>query len=131
LKTPSGLASWHLLQAVPEHRLASTTKVEPSMLDAFSGQVRADLPQSSHSQAPVSLTLGSIILKNSPTSQMSLGLAFSMAGRGRAGEDVIASSQPPSIAQHHKLGFKDVAHLQQVGFKLGQWVDVVNLQLLL
>jgi phosphinothricin acetyltransferase len=44
---------------------------------------------------------------------------------------VIASSQPPSIALHHKFGFKDVAHLQQVGFKFGQWVDVVNLQLLL
>jgi len=43
---------------------------------------------------------------------------------------VIAAPQTPSIGLHHKLGFRDVAHLEQVGFKFEQWVDVMNLQLM-
>jgi phosphinothricin acetyltransferase len=30
-----------------------------------------------------------------------------------------------SIALHKKFGFRQVAHFREVGFKLGQWVDVV------
>jgi phosphinothricin acetyltransferase len=44
---------------------------------------------------------------------------------------VIGASQPASLALHRKFGFKDVAYLEQVGFKFGQWVDVVHLQLML
>lgn len=36
----------------------------------------------------------------------------------------IALPNPASIALHEKLGFEKVAHLKQVGFKLGKWVDV-------
>ena len=36
-----------------------------------------------------------------------------------------------SIMLHEKLNFKKVAHFQQIGFKLNQWVDVGYWQLLL
>ena len=29
-----------------------------------------------------------------------------------------------SVALHEKLGFKKVAHFEQVGFKFGKWIDV-------
>jgi L-amino acid N-acyltransferase YncA len=31
---------------------------------------------------------------------------------------------PTSVALHEKLGFKKVAHFQEVGRKFGNWVDV-------
>lgn len=43
----------------------------------------------------------------------------------------IALPNNASIALHEKLNFKKVAHFQQVGFKLNQWVDVGYWQLLL
>jgi len=36
-----------------------------------------------------------------------------------------------SIALQKALGFEPVAHLREVGFKFGRWLDVVYLQLLL
>ncbi|MGF1527585.1 MAG: GNAT family N-acetyltransferase [Candidatus Competibacterales bacterium] len=36
-----------------------------------------------------------------------------------------------SVALHEKLGFQKVAHLREVGFKFGQWIDVGYWQLLL
>jgi len=44
---------------------------------------------------------------------------------------VIGSEQSASLALHRKHGFKDVGYLEQVGYKFGQWVDVVELQRLL
>lgn len=44
---------------------------------------------------------------------------------------VIGAAQPASLTLHRKHGFKDVAYLEQVGLKFGQWVDVVELQLML
>ena len=43
----------------------------------------------------------------------------------------IALPNNSSIALHEKLNFKKVAHFQQIGFKLDQWVDVGYWQLLL
>lgn len=43
----------------------------------------------------------------------------------------IALPNNASIALHEKLGFKKVAHFQQVGFKLNKWIDVAYWQLLL
>ena len=37
---------------------------------------------------------------------------------------VIALPNAPSIALHEKCGFRKVAHLEAVGFKFGQWIDV-------
>lgn len=37
---------------------------------------------------------------------------------------IITVPNPASIALHEALGFVKVAHLPQVGFKFGQWVDV-------
>lgn len=42
---------------------------------------------------------------------------------------VIGAAQPASLALHHKFGFQDAGHLKEAGFKFGQWVDVVDLQL--
>jgi L-amino acid N-acyltransferase YncA len=36
----------------------------------------------------------------------------------------IALPNEPSIKLHEKMGFKKVAHFEQVGFKNNQWVDV-------
>ena len=43
----------------------------------------------------------------------------------------ISAEQEPSLALHVAFGFAKVAHLREVGFKQGQWLDVVFLQLLL
>ena len=37
---------------------------------------------------------------------------------------VIALPNPASIALHEKLGFEKVAHLEEVGWKFNQWIDV-------
>jgi phosphinothricin acetyltransferase len=44
---------------------------------------------------------------------------------------LIAAEQAASVALHRKAGFTEVAHLRQVGFKFGRWLDVVYLQLML
>ncbi len=43
----------------------------------------------------------------------------------------VALPNPASIALCEKFGFKKVAHLEEVGFKLGKWVDVSYWELLL
>ncbi|MCW2800963.1 MAG: acetyltransferase [Aeromicrobium sp.] len=54
--------------------------------------------------------------------------------RARAGEvhSIVAgieSTNAISIALHEKHGFRRVAHLPQVGFKFGRWLDLDYLQL--
>lgn len=36
----------------------------------------------------------------------------------------IALPNEASVALHEKLGFRKVAHFEQVGFKFGRWIDV-------
>jgi L-amino acid N-acyltransferase YncA len=43
----------------------------------------------------------------------------------------IALPNLASIALHQRLGFRRVAHFEQVGWKFGHWIDVVYWQLLL
>lgn len=43
----------------------------------------------------------------------------------------VALPNPASIALHERLGFRKVAHFEQVGWKLGRWIDVGYWQLLL
>jgi L-amino acid N-acyltransferase YncA len=56
----------------------------------------------------------------------------------RAGRDghhsivaMVSADQPASLRLHEGFGFVRVAHLREVGFKMGQWIDVVFLQRLL
>ena len=42
-----------------------------------------------------------------------------------------SADQPASIAVQESLGFQRVAYLKEVGYKYGQWLDVVYLQLML
>ncbi len=44
---------------------------------------------------------------------------------------VVVSDNPAPIALHHRYGFRDAGCLRQVGHKFGQWIDVMNLQLML
>lgn len=37
----------------------------------------------------------------------------------------------PSVALHEKLGFQQVAHFNQIGFKFNQWLDIGYWQLML
>lgn len=43
----------------------------------------------------------------------------------------IDAEQPASIALHRRLGFEQVGHLKQVGFKFGRWLDVIDMQLMI
>jgi len=40
----------------------------------------------------------------------------------------ISADQSASIALHEKLGFEKVAHLREVGYKFGRWLDVIYMQ---
>ena len=40
----------------------------------------------------------------------------------------ISGDQEPSLALHRTLGFIDVGHLTEVGFKFGKWLDLVYLE---
>lgn len=44
---------------------------------------------------------------------------------------VIDSENLGSIAFHKKLGFKEVGHIKETGFKFNRWLDSVFLQILL
>ena len=44
---------------------------------------------------------------------------------------VIALPNAASVALHEKCGFKKVGHLEAVGFKFGQWIDVGHWQIAL
>jgi L-amino acid N-acyltransferase YncA len=44
---------------------------------------------------------------------------------------LIDADQKGSIALHLKHGFTQSAHLREVGFKFGRWLDVIYLQLML
>lgn len=43
----------------------------------------------------------------------------------------VSLSNPASVALHEALGFEQVAHFRQVGFKFGRWIDVGYWQRLL
>ena len=43
----------------------------------------------------------------------------------------IDREQAASVSIHQRLGFEEVAHLKEVGFKFDRWLDVVYLQKLL
>jgi phosphinothricin acetyltransferase len=42
-----------------------------------------------------------------------------------------SADQTASIALQESLGFRHIAHLHEVGYKFGRWLDVVYLQLML
>jgi len=44
---------------------------------------------------------------------------------------LIDTRQTGSIALHERFGFAQAAHLKEVGFKFGRWLDVVYLQKML
>lgn len=67
--------------------------------------------------------IGSALLTDSIDRATALGHHTIVAG--------IDLDQPASIALHRKFGFEQVAHLRQVGFKFGRWLDVVYLQKML
>jgi L-amino acid N-acyltransferase len=54
---------------------------------------------------------------------------------GQAGHHTVIAGvdaeQQPSILLHERAGFTRVAHLREVGFKFGRWLDVVYLQRML
>jgi L-amino acid N-acyltransferase len=40
----------------------------------------------------------------------------------------IDASNDGSIKFHGRLGFREVAHFREVGFKFGRWLDLVFMQ---
>jgi phosphinothricin acetyltransferase len=67
--------------------------------------------------------IGSLLLADLIDRARSLGHHTLIAG--------IDSSQGGSITLHARLDFKPAGHMKQVGFKFGQWLDVVYLQRML
>jgi phosphinothricin acetyltransferase len=65
--------------------------------------------------------IGSAILTSLTATARELGYHSMVA--------VIGAAQTASLGLHHKFGFKNAGYLKEVGFKFGQWVDVVDLQL--
>jgi phosphinothricin acetyltransferase len=43
----------------------------------------------------------------------------------------VSAEQAPSLALHEAFGFKRVAYFRELGWKHGEWLDVIFLQLLL
>ena len=43
----------------------------------------------------------------------------------------VSADQTASLELHRRHGFVEVAHLREVGFKFGRWLDVIYLQLML
>ena len=43
----------------------------------------------------------------------------------------IDSEQQPSLILHQRFGFERVAHMKELGYKFGRWLDVIDMQLLL
>lgn len=41
----------------------------------------------------------------------------------------ITGNNEASIAMHERLGFERVSHFKKVGYKFGQWLDIVDYQL--
>jgi len=64
--------------------------------------------------------IGSALLADSIDRAKALGHHTIIAGIDR--------EQATSIALHRKFGFEQVAHLREVGFKFGRWLDVVYMQ---
>jgi L-amino acid N-acyltransferase YncA len=67
--------------------------------------------------------IGSALLRDLIERAKSIGHHTIIAG--------IDTEQSPSVALHLRFGFEQVAHLKQVGFKFGRWLDVVYLQKML
>jgi L-amino acid N-acyltransferase len=67
--------------------------------------------------------IGSAVLKDLIASAKELGHHTIIGG--------IDGEQAASIALHHRHGFAEVAHLRQVGFKFGRWLDVIYMQVML
>ena len=43
----------------------------------------------------------------------------------------ITADNEISLRLHERLGFREVAHIPQVGYKFGKWLDLKLLQLIL
>lgn len=43
----------------------------------------------------------------------------------------ISADNEVSISLHHSMGFEEVAHFKEVGFKFGRWLDLKFLELIL
>ncbi|MDE1172516.1 MAG: GNAT family N-acetyltransferase [Parvibaculaceae bacterium] len=61
------------------------------------------------------------------------GLMDVLIGRARLGGfhimvAAIEAGNAPSIALHRRCGFVQTGHMPQVGFKFGQWLDLVLMQ---
>lgn len=67
--------------------------------------------------------LGGLLLRDLIRRARELGHHTLLAG--------ISSEQTASVALHEAHGFEKVGHLRQVGYKHGQWLDVITMQLML
>ncbi len=67
--------------------------------------------------------IGSLLLQDLIERARAIGYHAVMA--------LIDADQTESIRLHAKFAFENVGHLKQVGFKLGRWLDVIYMELLL
>jgi phosphinothricin acetyltransferase len=62
-------------------------------------------------------------------SLLSAVIEHALAGGMRALVGGIVSSNEPSLRLHERLGFVETARMPAVGYKFGQWLDLVLVQL--
>ena len=55
-------------------------------------------------------------------------IVFSMTFSANFKGIVVSRDTSASLAFHEKMGFEKTAHLKKVGWKFGQWLDVVFMQ---
>ncbi len=67
--------------------------------------------------------IGSLVLKDLIDRARTIGYHTIIAG--------IDADQTASVLLHQKFGFEQVAHMKQLGFKFGRWLDVIYMQLML
>lgn len=67
--------------------------------------------------------IGTVLLPPLIDRARALGLHAMIAG--------IDATNTPSLRLHRRLGFTQVAHLKEVGFKFDRWLDLVFMELLL
>ena len=67
--------------------------------------------------------IGTTLVRALLTQARSRGLHVVMAG--------ITADNIVSLRLHEKLGFVEVAHIREVGYKFGRWLDLKLLQLVL
>lgn len=123
--------------AVMQGRVTEITKSYPWLICEIDGQVAGYAYASAwKTRSAYRYSVESTVYLGSTYCQRGLGTALyrELIGRLRAARvhrimGGIALPNEASVALHERLGFKKVAHFEEVGWKFSRWIDVGYWQL--